>query len=145
MPEIVAVGFVGAIVTFIAVNLNLYWVHRSFQSPVLKTLNHNLSKVGRYWSLEQGRLIEMPPSAQQEEFQKKDYQKSTRSAFLFGTMMIFLSWFGLFILAVYFLSTHKFAKSRLEQRIFASNLVSDENLSASEIENSLREMENLGR
>lgn len=145
MPEIVVMGTVGAIITFIAVNLNLYWVHRSFQSPVLKTLNHNLSKVNRYWSLEQGRLIEMPLSSRREDFQKKDYQKSTRSAFLFGTMMIFLSWFGLFILAVYFLSTHKFAKSRLEQRIFASNLVADEDLSATEIENALKEMENLGR
>jgi len=80
MPEIAAIGFVGAIATFIAVNLNLYW------------------------SLEQGRVLEMEPQQSQKSLQEKDYQKETRSAFLFGTMMIFLNWLGLFFFLLYFIS-----------------------------------------
>lgn len=144
MPEIAAIGFVGAIVTFIAVNLNLYWVHRSFQTQEIKTLNHNLSLIGRYWSQEQARILEVKAPQTQEDLQKKDYQKSTRSAFIFGTMMIFLSWFGLFIFALYFLSTNKLAKSRLEERIFSSELVKNQNLEQNQIQKLLSEMEDLG-
>jgi hypothetical protein len=144
MPEIAAVGLVGAIVTFLVVNWNLYWVHRSFQRPQVLTLNHNLSKIGRYWSIEQGRVIEVETGKTQEEIQKKDHQKATRSAFIFGTMMIFLSWFGLLVFAIYFVSITKLAKSRLEQRIFTSSLVQDSNLSQSQVQSSLKELENLG-
>jgi len=144
MPEIAAVGLVGAVVTFIVVNWNLYWVHRSFQRSPFLTLNHNLWKIGRYWSLEQGRVVEIETGKTQEEYQRKDHQKATRSAFIFGTMMIFLSWFGLLIFAIYFVSITKLAKSRLEQRIFTSSLVQDSNLSQSQVQSSLKELENLG-
>lgn len=144
MPEIAAIGLVGAIVTFLAVNLNLYWVHRSFQEASFKTLNHNLSKVGKYWSLEQGRVLLIGPGDSQRSFQEKDYQKSTRSAFLFGTMMIFLSWLGLFFFLLYFISTNKLAKSRLEERIFVSELVKNENLDQNEVSHLLKEIESLG-
>ncbi|MGZ5278425.1 MAG: hypothetical protein ACXWC9_00685 [Pseudobdellovibrionaceae bacterium] len=145
MPEIAAVGLIGAIVTFLVVNWNLYWVHRSFQRPSFQTLNHNLSKVGRYWSLEQGRVIEVETGKTQEEIQKKDHQKATWSAFIFGTMMIFLSWIGLLIFAIYFVSITKLAKSRLEQRIFASSLVQDSNLSQSQIQSTLKELDQFDR
>lgn len=144
MPEIAAAGLVGAIVTFIAVNLNLYWVHRTFQSPALKILNHNLSKVNRFWSIEQARLVSMNSEANAEALKSKDYQRATRSAFLFGTLMIFLSWFGLMLFILYFLSSHKFAKSRLEQRIFASELIRNENLTSHQVEQILRDVESLG-
>ena len=144
MPEIAAVGLVGAIVTFLAVNLNLYWVHRSFKSSEFLNLNHNLSKVGKYWSLEQGRVLDVGPSESQRSLQEKDYQKSTRSAFLFGTMMIFLSWLGLFFFLLYFISTNKWAKSRLEERIFSSDLVKNENLEQNEVSSLLKEIESLG-
>ncbi len=144
MPEIAAVGFVGAVVTFLVVNWNLYWVHRSFRRPRVQTLNHNLLKVNRYWSLEQGRVIEIVAPLTVEYYRKKDYQKATRSAFLFGTMMIFLSWFGLLLFGIYFVSIHKLAKSRFEQRIFDSSLVQDANLSQTEVQATLKELESLG-
>jgi hypothetical protein len=144
MPEIAAAGLVGAIVTFIAVNLNLYWVHRTFQSPALKTLNHNLSKANRFWSIEQGRLLSMDFSEETDALKAKDYQKATRSAFLFGTLMIFLSWFGFLLFTLYFLSTHKFAKSRVEQRIFDSDLIRNEDLKSNQVEQILQDMESLG-
>jgi hypothetical protein len=145
MPEITIIGLVGAIFTFLAVNLNLYWVHRSFQSSEFRTLNHNFSKVKKYWSLEQGRVLEVKPDTSIGDLEKIDYKKATRSAFLFGTLMIFLSWLGLFIFLLYFFSTHKFAKSRFEQRIFASELVKNENLDQNQIQHLLLEMESLGR
>ncbi|MEZ0392611.1 MAG: hypothetical protein ACAH59_10360 [Pseudobdellovibrionaceae bacterium] len=143
MPEIAAISLVGAIVTFIAVNWNLYRVHQSFKQSNYEILNHNLSQVGKYWSLEQGRVLEMKPEENFESMRMKDYQKSTRSAFVFGTLMIFLSWLGFLIFAIYFLSTNKWVKSRLEQRIFSSDLVKNKNLSQNQIQNLLQELESL--
>ncbi len=144
MPEIIAVGFVGAIVTFLVVNWNLYWVHRGFHRSKVVTLNHNLLKVNRYWSLERGQVLDVNPPRTQEDYSKKDYQKATRSAFIFGTMMIFLSWFGLLVFILYFLSTNKLAKSRMEIRLFESPLVKDEHLAISDVQRILLEAESLG-
>lgn len=144
MPEIAAVGLVGAIITFLVVNLNLLFVHRSFQKQPFQTLNHNLSKVQRYWSLEQGRVVPMIDGDDSADYQKRDYEKSTRAAFVFGTMMIFLSWAGLLLFLIYFISTNKLAKSRLEERIFDSELVKNRNLPQDEVSKLLSEMESLG-
>jgi hypothetical protein len=144
MPEFLAVGLVGAVVTFLVVNWNLYWVHRGFHRPEVVTLNHNLSKVSRYWSLEQGRILEVNPPLTQEDYARKDYQKATRSAFIFGTMMIFLSWLGLLIFIVYFVSTNKLAKSHKEIRIFESPLVQNREMEPGEIQKNLLEAESLG-
>jgi hypothetical protein len=123
MPEIVAIGAVGALVVFIMVNLNLYFVHRQFSSPKISTLNHNLSSVKQYWSVERGNLISIPENSTLEETKMKDHAKATRSAFIFGTCMIFLSWVGFVFFIIYIFSVHKLAKSRLEKKIFASDLV----------------------
>jgi hypothetical protein len=144
MPELVVIGLVGAVLTFLSVNFNLYWVHRSFKAPQFLTLNHNLLKVGRYWSLEQGRLMDLEEGKSQDVYQARDYKKSTRSAFIFGTMMIFLSWLGLLFFTIYFVSINKFAKSRLEERIFGSKLVQDPNLTSSEVSSLLTELESFG-
>ena len=140
MPEIAFIGLVGAIVTFLVVNLNLLYVHRSFQKESFQTLNHNLSKVQRYWSLEQGRVVEVAVGEEQSAYQKRDYEKSTRAAFLFGTMMIFLSWAGLILFLIYFISTNKLAKSRLEERIFSSELVKNKNLPQNQVSSLLQDM-----
>lgn len=145
MPELAAIGLVGSVFTFILVNLNLYWVHRTFQSPALLTLNHNLSKVNRWWSVEQGSLLDVQSGKELEELRVLDYRKSTRAAFLFGTLMIFLSWFGLVFFSIYLFSVHKFAKSRLEERIFDSALVKDSSLESSRVANLLQELESRGR
>lgn len=144
MPELALFGLVGAVVTFLAVNFNLFWVHRTFRSPGLRILNHNLLKVNRYWSHEQGRIREVPPEADQRGLLKRDYQKSTRSAFLFGTLLIFLSWAGLVLFAIYFISIHWLAKSRLEIRIFESELVKNPNLDQKEVLGFLVEIGGLG-
>jgi hypothetical protein len=144
MPELVAMGLVGGMITFVVVNWNLYIVHRSFQKPEFLTLNHNFLKVDRYWSIEQGRVVKVESPRTQDDCKKKDYQKATRSAFLFGTMMIFLSWLGLVLFVIYYLSTTKLAKSRLESRLFDSELVKNPQLSQTDVETKLQELENLG-
>ena len=63
-----------------------------------------------------------------------DYQKATRSAFIFGTMMIFLSWLGLIILAIYMVSVYKIAKSRTEKKIMSSELTKAEILDLGKIQ-----------
>ncbi len=143
MPELAALGLVGAIVTFLAVNWNLYWVHRSFQSPAFKTLNHNLSKIHRRWSMEQGRIVEFSATENIEQLIQGDYQRSTRSAFLFGTLLIFMSWLGLLFFMIYFISTHHLAKSALEKKVFQSELVRNLDLEPLRVQNLLSEMESL--
>lgn len=140
MPEIVVIGTIGAAVVFILVNINLFYVHRSFRSAKFLTLNHNLLLVGQYWSQEQGRMISLKEHTQ-EELIAKDHQKSTRSAFLFGTFMIFLSWMGLLFFTIYVLSVHKLAKSRFEIRLFQSDLVRQKFQDAKSVETILSTIE----
>ncbi|MBL7554388.1 MAG: hypothetical protein JNM24_01100 [Bdellovibrionaceae bacterium] len=99
MPEIAAIGAVGALVTFLLANINLYIVHKAFS----------------------------------------DYQKTTRSAFIFGTMMIFLSWLGLIILSIYMISVYKIARSRIEKKIMSSALVQSEIEDLHQIQNLLNQ------
>lgn len=122
MPELVAIGSVGALITFLLANFNLFIVHKLFSDPQMKILNHNLSKLGWYWSIDQGAPIEVS-GVDSDVVRETDYQKATRGAFIFGTMMIFLSWLGLIILVIYMMSVYKLAKSHLEKKMLSSDLV----------------------
>jgi hypothetical protein len=123
MPELAAIGAVGAVVTFLLANFNLYLVHKSFSDSKIKTLNQNLAKLGWYWSMDQGAPVQIENGTIQTQTEA-DYKKATRAAFIFGTMMIFLSWLGLLILIIYMISIYKIAKSRVEKKIMSSELVS---------------------
>tara|TARA_B110001454_G_scaffold106457_1_gene100192 strand:+ start:26716 stop:27144 length:429 start_codon:yes stop_codon:yes gene_type:complete len=125
MPEIAAIGAVGAFITFLIANFNLYIVHKSFSDQKIKTLNENLGKLGWYWSMDQGAPIKIE-GTDSKSLSEADYQKATRSAFIFGTMMIFLSWLGLIILSIYMVSVYKIAKSRTEKKVMASDLTKNE-------------------
>lgn len=115
MPEIAAIGAVGAFITFLLANFNLYIVHKSFSDQKIKTLNLNLGKLGWYWSMDQGAPVKIENS-DAKSLAEADYQKATRGAFIFGTMMIFLSWLGLIILSIYMVSVYKIAKNRTEKK-----------------------------
>lgn len=138
MPEIAVIGAVGALITFLLANFNLFIVHKSFSDPKIKMLNLNLAKLGWYWSMEQGAPVNAE-GADIKSLADADYQKATRSAFIFGTMMIFLSWLGLVMLSIYMVSVYKIAKSRLEKKIMSSNLTRSEILDLSEIQNLLNQ------
>jgi len=138
MPEIAAIGAVGAFVTFIVANFNLYLVHKSFSDLKIKTLNLNLGKLGWYWSVDQGAPVKMQ-GRDAKLLTETDYQKATRSAFIFGTMMIFLSWLGLIILSIYMVSDYKIAKSRIEKKVMSSNLTEAEISDLGEIQRLLDE------
>ena len=122
MPELVAIGSVGAFITFLLANFNLYIVHRSFSDPKFKILNINLNRLGWYWSMDQGTPAQLE-NRDPQVLGEADYQKATRSAFIFGTLMIFLSWLGLLVLSVYMISVYKIAKSRIEKNVMNSDLV----------------------
>lgn len=122
MPELVAIGSVGAFITFLLANFNLYIVHKSFSDMKYKTLNTNLNRLGWYWSMDQGAPVRLEDRDPQN-LNEADYQKATRSAFIFGTLMIFLSWLGLLVLAIYMVSVYKIAKSRTEKKLMSSDLV----------------------
>ncbi|MBL7543129.1 MAG: hypothetical protein JNL11_04900 [Bdellovibrionaceae bacterium] len=131
MPELVAIGSIGALITFLLANFNLFIVHKSFSDPKIEILNANLAKMEWYWSMEQGAAV----SVEGQDIQSvrdADYQKATRSAFIFGTLMIFLSWLGLLILSIYMISVHKTAKSRIEKKIMSSDLA-NRNISDAEM------------
>lgn len=122
MPELAFSYFIGSCITFIAVNFNLYWTIKGFSKKELLQLNRNLALVGKYWSTEQGQILDMSAGKTTEDYRAIDLKKSKFSAFIFGTLLIFLSWFGLFFFFIYFLSVNKFAKSRMELYIFNSDL-----------------------
>ncbi|OYZ21478.1 MAG: hypothetical protein B7Y39_09105 [Bdellovibrio sp. 28-41-41] len=133
MPEIVAIGAVGAFVTFLIANFNLYIVHKSFSDFKIKNLNLNIGKLGWYWSMDQGAPVKME-GRDAKALTEADYQKATRGAFIFGTMMIFLSWLGLIILSIYMVSVYKIAKSRTEKKVMSSDLTKVEILDLGEIQ-----------
>lgn len=138
MPEIAAIGAVGALVTFLLANINLYIVHKAFSDTKIKNLNLNLEKLGWYWSMDQGAPVKME-TGDLKALSEADYQKATRSAFIFGTMMIFLSWLGLIILSIYMISVYKIARSRIEKKIMSSALVQSEIEDLNQIQNLLNQ------
>lgn len=138
MPELAAFGALGALVTFLLANLNLYLVHKSFSDPKLEILNRNLSKINWFWSRDQGAAMKIEGDHYAESLQAMDYKKATRAAFLFGTMMTFLSWLGLFLLGLYMLSIYKLAKNRDEEKIMASELADKDLADISEINKKFR-------
>lgn len=132
-PEFAAAFTVGSLVTFSVVNLNLYLVHREFKSPKVHLVNHNLSRANLFWSNDSKRIIKIPEGTDRQQMRKSDYQKSTKSAFIFGTIMIFLSWFGLALFLLYFISLHKIAKSREEIKLFNSQLATQDIQSSEQV------------
>ena len=96
----------------------------------------------QYWSIERGQLVSIPENSSVEETKMKDHSKATRSAFIFGTCMIFLSWVGFVFFIIYIFSVHKLAKSRFEKKIFESDLVKNK-LSIPEVQKTLAELASL--
>lgn len=140
MPEIAAIFAVGSLLTFLLVNLNLYLVHREFKSMKLYFVNHNLSKVQLFWSNDAKQILKIENELDRKKMRINDYKKSTRSAFIFGTIMIFLSWFGLVFFSLYFISVHWLAKSREEIKLFSSLLSEKEILEKSDIQKIINDL-----
>jgi hypothetical protein len=155
MPELFIIWIVGAAIAFVLSNIHLLKVHLSYKNRSYLQLNGNLLKINHYWSIEKGRLMTIPGDSTTLSTEKDhqsildlDYQRATRAAFLFGTLLIFLSWLGIFLHLIYWISEKFFLKTRLEHNIFSSRLacelldplsgerVFDEVLKASQIERS---------
>lgn len=148
MPEILVVWSLGAGLCFLLVNWNLFLVHRSYHTASFKTLNSKLARIGIYWSRSHSRLMPIPQSEEQtlgtssligrqmdqsqhggdrsvslEEILKSEYQAETRSAFLFGTLLLPLSWLGSLFMILYWMYLRHERHQTVEHNIFSSPLV----------------------
>ncbi len=109
--------------TFILVNLNLFFVHKSLLRESYRQLNRNLTKVRSYWSIDRGSLITIGGGEVViDKIEAAEYQRSFKSAWLFGSLLIPLSWIGLFFMCLYWVSMKYFMRSETEHNIFASVL-----------------------
>jgi hypothetical protein len=129
MPELALSYIVGGIAVFICVNWNLVLLRRRYKNKTWLQLNHNLEKINKFWSLNQGRIIDAQP-----QIKELDQKAASWSFFIFGTMLMFLSWFGFIFFWIYWLSLNKFAVSREEKRLFKSELALKNVDSKNEIE-----------
>lgn len=141
MPEIVFIWSLGALLTFFLVNWNLYLVHKSFKKMSYVQLNRNLFKVKSYWSMERGALVAIGSGETTlGALEEAEYKKSMQAAFIFGTLLIPLSWLGFFLINLYWFSLKYFMKTSVEHNIFASRLTQSE-LDPSEVELVLHSLE----
>ncbi len=143
MPELAASFFVGFLLSLLANSSHFVFVLKSFQHPQILALQKNLKKVGRIWSMS-NRGVLMVTDASPEKIELamiEDSKRTLRSTVFFSVMLTVVSWFGLIWLALYLLSVHRLAKSRMEHKIFSSRLVSDSNLSGQQVLEMLTEME----
>lgn len=140
MPELAVIFIIGSVLTFLLVNLNLFLVHKEFKSMKLYFVNHNLSKIQLFWSTDAKQILKITSESDRKQMRLSDYKKATRSAFIFGTLMIFLSWFGMVLFFLYFVSLHKLAKSREEIKLFSSVLAEQDVSDPQQINKTLRDL-----
>jgi hypothetical protein len=120
MPELAFSYLVGSLTVFLCVNWNLFLIFKKYQKNDFLNLNYNLEKVNKYWSINEGRITEFIPFINDQ-----DKKKSIQSFFIFGTMLIFLSWAGFIVFWIYWFSLNKIAVSRQERILFNSKLVQE--------------------
>ena len=130
MPELAFSYFIGMIIVFICVNWNLLALKQRFKNQKISQLNKNLEKIDKFWSISQGRLVNL-----QSQIKEQDQKNAIFSFFIFGTMLIFLSWFGFIIFWIYWFSLNKLAVSQEERKLFQSRLTTENFDSKNEIEN----------
>ncbi len=143
MPELAASFFVGFLLSLLANSSHFVFVLKSFQNSQILVLQKNLKKVGRIWSMSNRGVLKVPDASPEkiELAMIEDSKRTLRSTVFFSVMLTVVSWFGLIWLALYLLSVHRLAKSRMEHKIFSSRLVSDSNLSGQQVLEMLTEME----
>jgi hypothetical protein len=128
MIEIIA----GVYLTCFALSWILIFWHFSFVSRELKstklvTLNHNLEKVGYFWSHSRGAIEKLG------EFTAADDQKKSRRGVLWLGIFAFWSVPGFLILLAVILSLRFSFSSRKERAVLQSALAQNPELSPDEV------------
>lgn len=138
LPEMAASYAVGMIPSASLTGLHLFLQKRKLETTAMRRLQANLEKIGHYWSDTDSSVL--PRSS---ESLSQDFEKYRRSLFVFGGICLFLSWLGFFAQLMVMVSIRYLARSRLEQRLFASDLV-EENLPADHVKARVDEILALG-
>jgi len=116
-PEMAAGYIVGVIPSLCVTGLH-YWLHkRKTNSPAFRQLQDNLAQVGKLWSDTQSRVLLLTESSEVQE--QAAFIKSLK---ILGFLFMLLSWVGFIFNSIILLSVHKIAVSRLEQKVFSSDL-----------------------
>ena len=122
MPELAAVFLLGSVFSLVTAALFTFWQMRHYSSLKFQTLQKNLAKIGLRWNdLNSG--AEEVSEGHQKLLEEKERSRAFHTYLIFGTIGVVLSWFGLFLLLMMWVSLKKLVKSRLEERLFDGELV----------------------
>ena len=118
MPELAAVFLLGSVLSLVTAGLFTFWQMQHYQSYKFQTLQKNLGKIGLRWN-------DLNSGAEEisEGREEKEKSRALLTYIIFGIIGVVLSWFGLFLLLMMWVSLKKLVKSRLEERIFDGELV----------------------
>jgi hypothetical protein len=134
-PEMAAGYIVGVIPSLCVTGLHYRLHKRKIHKPAFRQLQDNLSQTGQFWSDTQSRVLSLSESSEEQD--QAAFMKSLK---IMGFLFALLSWAGFIFNSIILLSIHKLAVSRLEQKVFSSELC-QRKLAPSEVENILKEVE----
>lgn len=117
MPELAAFYGVGFVVCLALTMVYVFLRNWRRHSRAASTLQENLQKAGYFWSDHRDSLVPYQKDANEAEA-----KKSQVAIGYTGLILSLLSWAGVVFLLIIMLSERFFARSRREQRIFASDL-----------------------
>ena len=136
MPEIAFAYSIGFFVSVILALIFGVRQRKKYHAPDYLCLQANLYKINKRWNESEGRVEDFT-----EGKQEREYHKARVTVMIVCTFTVALSWFGIFALAVIWLSMEVLAKSNFERKIKNSELMKKD-LSAIEVTQILSEIQN---
>ncbi|MBO9668331.1 MAG: hypothetical protein J7501_16140 [Bdellovibrio sp.] len=134
-PEM-AVGYVIGVIPSLAATAVHFWFHKKkLKSSAFQQLQTNLASIHKFWSESQSRILALEDGSSEQ-----DQEAFKKSLAIMGTLFAFLSWMGFIFNIIVLWSVHSLAVTRLEQKVFASDLCK-RTLSASEVQALVAEIE----
>ena len=123
MPELAAAYAVGVFAS-LSLTIVFYFLWSRYRDrTAARTLNENLKSVLLYWSDREDRLKSFT-----EEEERADRKQGAISLIATSAGLSFLSWAGFFFILILMLSYRYLARSRLEKRLFESELANEKRL-----------------
>ena len=125
MPELAAMYAVGVLLSLGLTGLFVFLQARRSNGATARNVRANLRKAGLYWSENQDKILPW-----NEDAEAIDRKGSRTTILVTGVLLSLLSWAGLLFLGIVMLSYRFLARSRLEKRLFGSELARDPGLTA---------------
>jgi hypothetical protein len=130
MPELAVAYSVGFLTCLMLTATFAFLSLKRRQSITYQRLVSNLSKAKLYWSENSDQIIPWTPT-----IDENDRKTTLKNIILTGSLLSLMSWAGSLFLIIIMVSWRFLARSRLEKRLFASQLASDELLSPETVQN----------